>query len=439
MTDHYRYMPYPELVEGAPWDEPYRIIDSGSEPGLPSRGVTDMTKRRLFVPLGEDGRPIARHELAHVHWSPQRLPRVRYPLIVLQVVEDARINLALERLGLAVRLDPEQRTHVLHLAHQELKSGKLASFTLRWAASLGTDCAPDLERAAAEAAGTNAAFAAKLVKRVETRLERARKGEVIAPFKAAMTTARELARVLRARGGLDPAFREIAVEISCCLASDDDDGSPRRRLRLPGRGSKSTGADGAEALTPGEMEVVEAPLGLACPQIRGGLGRPWRPAVEGPHLGSFHRWTVDRAVFRRRARRCGGTVLIDTSGSMRLKAEDVDKILEASRGAAVIAIYSGSGNTGELRVVARRGRRAAREHLEPFGRGNIVDLPALGWLARQQRPRIWVSDGAVTGVDDRPTGALRLACRRTQSSGGIRRVASAKEAAELLTARRAGH
>jgi hypothetical protein len=397
-----------------------------------------MVRRRIYVPLGEDGRPIARHELAHVHWSPQRLPRVRYPLIVLQVVEDARINLALERLGLGVRLDPEQRAHVLHLAHQELKGGRLAAFTLRWAASLGTDSAPELARAAAEAAGSNADYAARLVRRVERRLECARKGEVVAPFKAAMSIARELARALRARGALDPAFREIKVEISCCLASEEDDGAARRRFRLPGRGHAKEDDGGEEAVNAGQMEVVEAPLDLTCPHLRGGLGRRWHPATEGPHIGSFHRWSTDRAVFRRRTRSRGGTVLIDTSGSMRLDATDVDKILEASNGAALVAIYSGSGSKGELRVVARRGRRADREHLSPFGRGNIVDLPALDWLSRQQRPRIWVSDGAVTGVEDHPTAALRRACKRTQYAGGIERVDSAKAAAELLTTRSAG-
>ena len=148
------------------------------------------------------------------------------------------------------------------------------------------------------------------------------------------------------------------------------------------------------------MRVVEAPLDLPHTAAQRGLRRAWRPATEGARLGRLHRFCLDRAVFRRPVRRWGGSVLIDTSGSMRLDSEDIDAILAATRGVALVAIYSGRGAEGELRVVARGGHRAAADQLEPYGGGNIVDLPALDWLARQPRPRIWVSDGGVTGVGD---------------------------------------
>ena len=71
----------------------------------------------LFVPLEEGGEPVSMHELAHVAWSPDRFPEVDYPLILLQAVEDARINQGLARVGLrsapAVLKPPHtsQRTH----------------------------------------------------------------------------------------------------------------------------------------------------------------------------------------------------------------------------------------------------------------------------------------------------------------------------------------
>jgi hypothetical protein len=131
----------------------------------------------------------------------------------------------------------------------------------------------------------------------------------------------------------------------------------------------------------------------------------------------------------------GGTVLIDTSGSMHLRPEDVDRLVDASRGAAVVAIYSGREREGELRIVARGGRRAAAEDLKPYGGGNVVDLPALEWLARQAEPRLWISDGGVTGEMDRGSREIRRRCARVVRQGRIERVDGAEEAARRLAAR----
>jgi hypothetical protein len=77
--------------------------------------------------------------------------------------------------------------------------------------------------------------------------------------------------------------------------------------------------------------------------------------------------------------------------------------------------------------VADGGRRASKEHLERFSRGNVVDLPALEWLARQPQPRVWLSDGAVTGVGDRISQALRERCYAVCRRARIRRVGKPDE------------
>ena len=435
MSDRHRYLPYPELVESEPGTSPYRIHDSTTEPGR-NTGSVDKVNRHLHVPLRRDGRPVSRHELAHVHWSPRRLPRVRFHLAVLHAVEDARINLGLAAVSLPVVLDAEQRTHVRLLGLRDLKDGRAADFALRWVASLGTSA--DAELASVAGGGEpGAAAAERLVERVRTRLERERRGAV-APFRAGLEAARELAKALRARGHLDPAFREIHLEIGCCEESPAAAAAARRRSRrglLRGRG-RTRGDRDAHGVEPGEMRVVEAPLDLPHAAARRGLRRAWRPATEGARLGRLHRFCLDRAVFRRPLRRWGGSVLIDTSGSMRLDSEGIDAILAATRGVALVAIYSGRDAEGELRVVARGGSRAAPDQLEPFGGGNIVDLPALGWLARQPQPRIWVSDGGVTGVGDNASPEHTQRCADARRAGRIRRVGSAEAAADLLAGRR---
>jgi hypothetical protein len=182
---------------------------------------------------------------------------------------------------------------------------------------------------------------------------------------------------------------------------------------------------------PGRLAIRRAPLEVAL-HARGGP-RTWRPAAEGSVVRYVHRFATDRAIFRRRARARGGTLLIDTSGSMHLDAEALDRFLLRTPVGTRVAIYSGAREEGELRIVAEGGRRAAAAHLASFGAGNIVDLPALEWLARQRAPRVWVTDGGVTGVGDRPSRALRTRCRALRGRAGIRRVASLDAAAALFT------
>ena len=61
----------------------------------------------------------------------------------------------------------------------------------------------------------------------------------------------------------------------------------------------------------------------------------------------------------------------------------------------------------------RRGALPRRAHY-----GNVVDEPAIDWLARQEKPRLWVCDGMVTGRGDAPSLPIaeRIAkvCRRAK-------------------------
>jgi hypothetical protein len=61
--------------------------------------------------------------------------------------------------------------------------------------------------------------------------------------------------------------------------------------------------------------------------------------------------------------------------------------------AVTIAMYNGYSNEGHLRIIARNGRRVDESYInEHAGSGNVVDLPALQWLGKQDPRRIWVSD-----------------------------------------------
>lgn len=115
----------------------------------------------------------------------------------------------------------------------------------------------------------------------------------------------------------------------------------------------------------------------------------------------MHRFLSDGRVFSQKKRRRGGIALLcDQSGSMCLSYGDIDNVLKKIP-ASIIAGYAGHGATGTLRVLAKDGRRVDGNAGLINGGMNVVDLPALQWLARQGNAgKYWLSDGIVTGQHD---------------------------------------
>jgi len=435
------FLPYPELVEKGRRGQPWKIEDSNDHDWLPTNGITDKHARRIFVPLEYGGRGVSLHELAHVYWSPERLPRVRYPLIFLQAVEDARINLGLALIGLPVTLDREQLAHVAHLAAQDAKSGDIAATIIRAVASLGTDAAESLQEEIRALPPRASVLAGKWVERVESRLVKARLrlGASVAPFRVARQIAKDLAKDLDRHGLLRKDMKVAGV--GCCQIVVDPDGKGSARALRTSRLSpyemykkraRAAGGGGGAGVAVGRMKIARPPLTVRQPSVlRAGLSRR-RCALEGTQIARPDRFALDRAIFYRRGHGGGGTVLVDTSGSMSLTAEQVEQIVRSAGGAAVVAIYSGKGDVGELRIVAKGDSRATNEYFKPFGSGNVVDLPALQWLSKQPEPRLWVSDGCVTGVSDEGCEVILDHCRDLAKRARIERVDDADAAIEAL-------
>jgi hypothetical protein len=164
---------------------------------------------------------------------------------------------------------------------------------------------------------------------------------------------------------------------------------------------------------------------------RGKGGKSWRD--EGAAPVAPYRLILDGRIFCRKQRVKGGTVLIDNSGSMSFSSDHLERIVEAAPG-AVVACYSGNSSTGELTIVAERGRMASKLDLAgvPNPGGNVVDGPALRWLAAMPGPRVWVSDGFVTGVGDRAAINLYDESRAICRQASIKRVERADAVTEEL-------
>jgi hypothetical protein len=180
------------------------------------------------------------------------------------------------------------------------------------------------------------------------------------------------------------------------------------------------------------MKIAHPPLTVRQPSVlRAGLARR-RCAFEGTQISRPDRFALDRAIFYRTGRGGGGTVLVDQSGSMSLKVEEVENIVRTAGGNAVVAVYSGRGDIGELRIVAKGPSRATNGYFKSFGSGNVIDLPALQWLSKQPEPRLWVSDGCVTGVSDEGCEVILENCHDLAKRARIERVDDAEAAIEAL-------
>jgi hypothetical protein len=162
------------------------------------------------------------------------------------------------------------------------------------------------------------------------------------------------------------------------------------------------------------------------------MGRRYRNSDEGQFIRHIHRHSLDQMIFGVRRPQIGGTILVDSSSSMAITHEQIAEIVYRAPH-ATIALYSGeyneSGGRGILRIVARRGFIAERQYLHsPAGGANMIDGPALWWLGHQPGPRIWISDGEVTGPWDHQTSGHKRVAEALVKRFRIKRVPKAAQA-----------
>jgi len=146
----------------------------------------------------------------------------------------------------------------------------------------------------------------------------------------------------------------------------------------------------------GDMEIHKPPLTVNL-QSRLKGARNYRASDFGYNPKYINRYCIDKKIFKQKQNVLGGTILIDASGSMRFDGEDILEIMTLLP-AVTIAMYNGRSYDGDLRIIAKGGMRVDQKYLDKYaGGGNVVDGPALEWLATMPPRRIWVSDMHVFG------------------------------------------
>ena len=227
-------------------------------------------------------------------------------------------------------------------------------------------------------------------------------------------------------------------DVADAVGTGRSDGSDA--ASVPGRGGDPVDPDLGESTLEealGEMTIEEPTLRLprrptappATERIYGYFGRRLRR----PDRLTCWRKAFVRNRELRSPRDYRGTILVDASGSMHLKPSEIQSITEKAP-AVTIAAYNGGGSEGKLVILARGGLIASDEVFQELaGRlGNIVDYQALLWLAKQPEPRIWVSDGEVTGRNDRFYDVIIDACGTVVDLGRIERVGTLEEAVRAI-------
>ena len=117
---------------------------------------------------------------------------------------------------------------------------------------------------------------------------------------------------------------------------------------------------------------------------------------------------------------------------MDMSVDKLNAILEAAPG-CTIGIYSAENREGKLRILAHKGRQVEEKYVKaPSGGCNVIDYPALQWLAKQSKPRFWVCDGRVTGVGDRSSSINALQCEVLTRNNHIKRFGVVEDTVNAL-------
>lgn len=432
-TDNKKFLPFPEAIERD--DVPDRFEVSV---GLESR--TDLAHGIMVINGGDVcscGKDHARatrlHEMGHVAWTPadwvKRVERSKDapPPMMVNACEDARLT----RLRQSHRLEAsppilcEAAGQARNAVMGAVQSGNIMALAGTLAAAVGS---ADIQPLREEVANTIAEMKAKGMDeeaRVMSRIEKA----VMAAasknlwdkrkpsFRSSIAMAREVMDAL------------AVIEQEYLEAKDVKEASKKtvvKEVKTKGKSPDSTW---------GTMSIVEVPL---TKHSSLGMERKWTARDEGPIPTRFDRWSIDKRVFRAKKRVKGAAILVDCSSSMHWTEEDLRRVLEEVP-AATVAIYSGKGEGGKLVIVARKGRRAQWAVVKPHKMGgNVIDGPALAWLADQpESVKVWMSDGGITGPNDRHSGVEHIAnmerdVKRHLRRGGIMRVRDVDSVMKVL-------
>ena len=422
--------PYPEIVTGESWEVLGTVHDS-------PQASTDNLNRQMTVPLDREckecginhSRMVRRHELGHAKWSPKTMgklkPGVRAEAI--EVLEEIRINYLLRKSGLPIDELMVCKDTAEQKAMKLVYEGSLTSIILFGLSCMGytpnatnghLDYIAEFEEIykamniigadenVTELRKSEIGYASRVIRDYYYKITNHNHGQTIS-YRKVQKYAEPLSKILDMfRDKPDPSeVFKPAPQSSAVESSEDSETENESELGPTESIENRTNRELKEMIYSstegigrwGAMKMHEPPLTV---NLQGRLkgGRAYRPADYGYNPKYINRYCVDKKIFKQKMTQLGGTILIDASGSMSFSGEDILEIMQMLP-AVTIAMYNGRNVTGNLRIIARNGKRVNQSYLDRHsGYGNVIDGPALEWLGTQPAKRIWVSDMHVFGA-----------------------------------------
>jgi len=427
--------PYPEIVTGEKWEVVGTVNNSPD-------GSTDNLNRQMTVPLDREceecginhSRMIRRHELGHAKWSPKTMgklkPGVRAEAV--HVLEEVRVNHLLHENKLALS-EPSECLDVIQQKTMKLvyESG-IAEIILMGLASRWRVPDNDPDRKydrykyndewivmsscfdmirndpnVTDFRKNQIMYAQRVITKFMHNITNHSWGQTIS-YRKVQKYAEPLSKILdmfRDKPEHDEVYKP-APKPTSSQQEGEGEGKAQESNELGGGSLEQRTRDDITELLysssdgHGEWGVMfthQPPLTVNL-QSRLKNGRSYRPADFGYNPKYINRYCIDKKIFKQKVTALGGTILIDASGSMSFNGQDILEVMQQLP-AVTIAMYNGKSNTGDLRIIAKNGKRVTEKYLdEHSGYGNVVDGPALEWLGKQPARRIWVSDMAVFGA-----------------------------------------
>ncbi len=417
---------FPELITGR--DDgfpagPWRIERGSSWRGDAS---CDLGQRVLRVPWERDerARVVRAHELVHVrvspharHWSEQV---GEIPARALECAEEMRVNTILVRLGFdAGHLrDGSERLGGERLA----RSGNWPEAVCFLLAVLET--------------GSEREFM--------TGIRRGNPAWVV-PLRAVAARAKAMVRAADASelgatssgvDGVPRGYGAFTIPLARMVASVSDARLPTDAESL--RRFKRSLQPGARRPPSGHFaDLCFADTALSARARSGGV-RHHRPSVSGVVLAYPSRLLTDeqRRAFAAPARRHGGVVVVDQSGSMDLDRATLAALARRAPDSLVVGYSHRPGDTASTPnawILANRG--GVVDQVPSGNVGNGVDGPMLRWAVAHRRvgePVVWVSDGQVTDSADYPDAELARQCARLVLTHRVVMVRTLDEVSDAL-------
>ncbi len=417
-----------EDVLGEPWE----VKHCPATRGVPH---TDFANRRMAVPSGGSdlSRVVRHHELLHALLSPSHVPEEYIREIGLSprsvhLAEEIRINSILKEnaKGLGLKISAFKDGSEMNEAKNAVASNDLDHAIHLMCASIATGSETSVGRI------LFAEFPElKKVKKV-LKSKMREYWQRNSTYATGVYDDKGMAHAIP-RGFV--ATLGVAQLIEKLWRNDgEDEGEYLDRINSQANNmvKSTTRANPWGSLVFGSVPLTESGNGF--------LSRSRSASATGRQPRRLHRLISDpdRKVFDRVARKRGGIVVVDGSGSMSLDEEDLKAIVKAASGCTVV-VYSfrHEPNEPNIWVVARDGRFVSQDEFPPIGSDNVVDLPALEWGVRQRKDRkdpvIWVSDGQVTGISRYTGKDLDIECAQFIHKHKIIQVKNARGAVEVLS------